>query len=114
MESDTSGSRTSRTAVYMPRDLLVGHGYMVLRVAQSHTHEPIGINLIAWNNLGDTRFIYVKSSRKGSTRNDIEALSRLSKQCRYPGSPEFWILDKDGWTRYLIKAGGAVPLTEFS
>ncbi len=112
MSSDSPDYQTRRTALYIAKDILAGHGYKVVRVAQSHTHEPIGINLMAWNKEGETRFIYVRSSRKGSTRDDIEVLSRLSEKCQFPGSLEFWIKNKDEWTRYLINAGGAVPLPE--
>ncbi|HWQ62891.1 MAG TPA: hypothetical protein VN429_00645 [Methanospirillum sp.] len=110
MRSSTSNYWTRRTAEYSARDFLVDHGYAVLRVAESHTHEPVGINLIAWNKDGKTLFICARSIRRGSIKSDVEALSKLVRLSRYPGSVEYWVRHKAGWRRYLVDAGGAIPL----
>ncbi len=105
--------RTRRTAEYIVRDLLVRSGYEVIRVAQSHTHESPGINLVAWKD-GNVLFICARSSRRGSVASDIHALCRNVGRCRYPGNLEYWIKHRAGWARYLIRVGGAVPLPMLS
>jgi len=110
MRLDNPDYQTRRTAEYTAKDLLVRYGYEVIRVAQSRTHESTGINLIAWDRDGKILFISVRSRRKSSFRNDIYDLSERTRVCRYPGNVEYWIRHKAGWRRYLINAGGAIPL----
>ncbi len=106
--------RTKRTAEYSARDLLTRYGYTVIRVAQSHSHESAGINLIAWDKDGDILFIYARSCRRVSFMKDVHALCRLVVLHRYPGALEYWIRCKAGWKRYLIRPGGAFPLQVLS
>lgn len=110
MRSNNTNNWTRRTAEYSARDFLVDHGYTVIRVAESHTHEQVGINLIAWNKDRKIFFICARSIRRGSIKTDIDGLSKLVRLFRYPGSVEYWVRYKAGWRRYLVDAGGALPL----
>lgn len=110
MTPDIPDYRTRRTAEYSARDFLVKCGFTVIRVAQSHTHESAGINLVAWDKKGAILFIYARSSRRGSLKEDIIALSNLKENCQFPGSVQYWIRDKAEWIRYQINTGGALPI----
>ncbi len=110
MRPESPDYRTRRTAEYSAMDLLIKKGYRVIRVAQSHTHESVGINLVAWDKDGKVFFIHARSSRRGSISDDIKTLSELTGYCRFPGNVQYWIRDKSEWTRYQINPGGALLL----
>jgi len=110
MRPENPDYRTRRTAEYSAMDLLIRRGYRVIRVAQSHTHESAGINLVAWDKDGTVFFIYARSSRRGSVSDDIHALSNLTSIYHFPGNVQYWIRDNAGWIRYQINPGGALPL----
>jgi len=105
---------TRRTAEYIARSHLIRQGYEVLRVAESHVHEPVSIHLIAWKEGGEMIFICPRSFRKGFRINeDIRRLSEINRERRFPGEVQYWIRDQNTWKRHRICAGGAVPIREF-
>ena len=99
-----------RDTEYLARDLLILHGFQVVRSAGSHTP----IDLVAWQDGGHPRLIQVKRSNSHldetvrvtrAYRQDIEALRTIS---RPRGSTvELWVrTPHKGWQFYSILHSG--------
>ena len=112
----TATHQVTRTSTYSAMAHLHERGFRVVRIAHRRDVFPVPFHLIAWRDPDHLLCIKIDrmAGRKGrfSVQEELLHLSALVRYGYYPGELQYWIRERESWTRYRVLAGGWVQISE--